>query len=78
MTIIGKILVSKTYGVSNLILSKTMEDVSQDILEGAQREISKFIWGYKPAKIRHSTFIGGEEQGGLRSIDIKKWECLLE
>ena len=37
MTIIGKILVSKTYGVSNLIFSMTKKDVTLYILEGAQK-----------------------------------------
>ena len=71
LTIFGKILISKTFGISNLVYSMTMTNTPTYVLENAQKEINKFIWNNKPAKIRHSTLIGKCEWGGAKSVDIK-------
>jgi hypothetical protein len=70
LTLMGKILISKTYGISNLIYSLTMVDVDTDIKEKAQKELSRFIWNAKPPKIKHSTLIVPIEKGGLKTVDF--------
>ena len=70
LTILGRILISKTYGISNLIYSLTMSEADDNICKSAQTQINKFIWGYKPPKIKHTTLIGQIEKGGLKAIDV--------
>ena len=36
-----------------------------------QSEINRFIWGFKPAKVKHTVMIGNIKQNGLNSVDIK-------
>ena len=78
LTIFGKILISKTFGISNLVYSMTMIDTPIDILENAQKETNKFIWNNKPAKIKHSTLIGKYEWGGAKAVDIKIMQQSLQ
>ena len=33
--------------------------------------MNSFIWGRKPAKIKHNTLIGKYESGGLKMVDVK-------
>ena len=54
LTIFGKILISKTFGISNLLYSMTKANSPIYILENVQKEVNKFIWNNKPAKIKHS------------------------
>ena len=71
LSLSGKILVSKTFGMSNFVYGMTMSEPTDDDLTLAQTETNKFIWGYKPAKIKHKTLIAKHEFGGLKAIDFR-------
>ena len=71
LSLIGKILISKSHGISNLIFSMTMGEMKNEHSKNAQDAINKFIWGYKPPKVKHTTLIGPFEKGGLKTIDIE-------
>ena len=64
LTLFGRILVSKTHGLSHLIYSLTMTESNISICQSAQKEITQYIWGYKPPNVKHSTIIEKIEQGG--------------
>ena len=70
LTKFGKILISKTFGISNLVYSMTMAESPINILENVQEEISKFIWNKKTSKIKHSTLIGKVKWGGAKTVDV--------
>ena len=68
-----------------------MSEPNNDDLTSTQTETNKFIWRYKPAKIKHKTLIATHELGELKSIDFrimhqslaltwlsKHWELELE
>ena len=91
LSLFEKILVSKTFRMSNFVYGMKMSEPNNDDLTSAQTETNKFIWGYKPAKIKHKTLIAKHELGGLKSIDFwimyqslaltwlsKRWELELE
>ena len=67
LSLSGKILVSKTFGMSNFVYGISMSEPTDDDLTSAQTETNKFIWGYKPAKIKHKTLIAKHEFGGLKA-----------
>ena len=71
LTMFGKVLISKTFGISNLVYSISMTETPNSVIENAQREINKFIWNNKPNKIKHSTLIGKYEWGGAKATDMK-------
>ena len=71
LTLFGRILVSKTHGLSNLIYSLTMTESNIATCQSAQKEVTQYIWGYKPPKVKHSTLIGKIEQGGAKAIDVE-------
>ena len=56
-TIIGKTLVVKTHGISNLIYSMSSQLPSQEILNKSQTVINSFLWNNKVPKIKHNTLI---------------------
>ena len=42
-----------------------------NIPENAQKDINKFIWNNKPAKMKQSTLMGKYEWGGASAVDLK-------
>ena len=58
-------------GISNFIYSLTMLEADKNICKLAQNELSKFKWGSKPPKVKHSTLIGNIEKGGLKAVDVE-------
>ena len=67
----GRILISKTYGISNFINSLSLMDAEQIILKTSQSELNNFIWRYKPAKVKHLTITNTTEEADLGNIDIE-------
>ena len=67
MSISGKILVFKTFGMS-IFYGIIMSEPNDDDFTSAQTVTNKSIWGYKPAKIKHKTLIAKHELGGLNTI----------
>ena len=74
LTIVGRNLVSKTFGVSNLIYSLSQSDCELSVITKAQSVLNSFIWKQKPAKVKHSAMIS--DKTSLRTVDIysqSKW-----
>ena len=78
LTIIGKILVSKALGISNIVYSLSNSSCPRDVIAQIQKEVSKFIWNGKPAKIRHNTLISDIARGGLRAPDLESIDKSLK
>ena len=69
ITMIGKELISKTFGISNLVYSISMTETPNSVIENVQ--INRFIWCNKQNKIKHSTLIVKYEWGVAKAIDMK-------
>ena len=50
LTILGRILIAKTFGMSNHIYSMSILDIPQKIIKIAQQKINQFIWNEKNCK----------------------------
>ena len=70
LTIIGRILVTKAHGISNLIYSMSTQYTTESMLQEAHKSINRFIWNNKPPKVKHTTLIAPENEGGLKAPDI--------
>ena len=70
LSLIGKVLISKSMGISNLIYSLSCVVSSKGDLNKAQQIVNDFIWKQKPAKIKHNVLIGPYERSGIRAPDL--------
>ena len=70
LTILGKVLISKSMGISNLVYSLSCMDCKEDTLKQAQTIVNNFIWQKKPPKIKHTAMVADYGEWGLKSPDI--------
>ena len=71
ISLCGRILITKTFGVSKIIYPLTSTEIDKKHISTFQTEFNKYIWGYKPVKVKHRALIGDLKQGGLKSLDIE-------
>ena len=77
LSLVGKILIAKTMGISNLIYSLSITDCDTTILTSIQRKTNNFIWNYKPHNIKHGVLSLPKSEHGLKSPDISKFQISL-
>ena len=64
-------------GISMIIHPMSIVDLDAVFIDRIQSELNKYIWSYKPSKVKHSVLIGNLSQGGLGSIDVaSKYKAL--
>ena len=71
LSLCGKILLTKTFGISKFIHPMSIIDLNKPLSENIQAELNKYVWSYKPAKVKHTVLMGSIKQSGLGSVDIK-------
>ena len=70
LTLIGKIILIKSFGISNLIYSMSMTETPEKVIKEAQHMINSFIWGNGPARVKQKSLVAPYKSGGLKSPDI--------
>ena len=78
LTLIGKINIVKTLGLSKLIYCSSLLTVSKSLIDRINKIIFSFIWEGKPPKIKKKTIIGEKHCGGLKMIDFEIMEQSLK
>ena len=68
---IGRILISKSHGISNIIYSLSNISTDIDAIKDIQKAVNCFIWNNGVVKVKHSSMIGNYDCAGLKSIDIE-------
>ena len=63
LTLVGKVMISKSIGLSNLVYSMSNIEIKKRDLATSQQILSKFIWSGKPSKVK--TF---NHHSGLQTI----------
>jgi len=58
VTLIGKINIVKTLGLSKLVYCSLLLTVSKSLIDSINKIIFSFIWEGKPSKIKKKTIIG--------------------
>ena len=71
LSLYGKILLTKTFGISKIIHSIAITDIDESLIKVVPSEFNKYIWTYKPPKVKHNVIIGNINQGGLGAIDME-------
>ena len=70
LSLIGKIQIAKSLGLSNMIYSLSMQACPQHIITETQTAIRNFVWSDKPPKVKHVVLRQDPNLGGLRSPDV--------
>ena len=69
LSICSRILVTKTLGFSKIIYPLSTQDINLNLQNKIQSTFNRYIWNYKPSKVKHSVLAGDYIQGGMRSLD---------
>ena len=70
LTLLGKINIVKTLGLSKLIYNTSVLVIPEQLIKEINSIIFNFIWDEKPPKIKKSTIIGERKHGGLKMTDF--------
>ncbi len=70
LTMLGKILIVKSVGLSQLVYNASVLCVPDYIRKQVKTLVYQFIWNRKSEKIKRTTLIGDYSEGGLRAPDI--------
>ena len=70
LSILGKIQIIKTYGISQLIFITNMLSVPTDILKDANKIFHTFLWN-GPDKVKRNAMIADYDKGGLKMPHIE-------
>ena len=62
----GQILVSKTFGISKFLHFLSIIETDRTFQNNLQTHLNRYIWGYKPPKVKHSAMIRKLEEGGVK------------
>ena len=71
LSLIGKVQIIKTFGVSQLQYIMNMVTPPTDILEKIKRILNAFLWGSKINKVKHTSCIAPYNEGGLKMPDVE-------
>lgn len=77
LTLLGKVLIAKSMGMSNLIYSLSCVLSKDKDIKHAQTIINKFIWSNKVSRIKHTTLMSDFDSSGIRSPDINSMQKSL-
>ena len=70
LTPIGKICILKMFGISKLLYTCSNLKVPEDFPKTVNSIISKFVWNFRPPKVKGSTMIQNVRNGGLKMPDM--------
>ena len=78
LTILGKILITKTLIVPIFTFVGSACIVPEKYLKEIEKSCFKFVWDNKPDKVKRNSIIGPYEKGGLDMIDIRSYFTALK
>ena len=70
LTLAGKILLIKTFGLSQSIYLASVIPVPNEVVQKVEKMLYDFLWNGGRGFIKRKTIIGNIDQGGLKMIDI--------
>lgn len=70
LTLFGRVLITKTLGISQIIYSASNIEVPDTIADTLKRKLFNFIWKKKKDKIKRTVLYQDLEEGGLHMTDV--------
>ena len=78
LTLLGRINIVKTLGLSKLIYNATVLSIPKHFVKEINKISFNFIWEGKPAKVKRSTIIREKKRGGLKMLDFEIMDKALK
>ena len=72
LTLYGKVLLIKTYGISQLLYVSSVLNVPQGTIDEAEQILYDFLWGGNSYKVKKNVIIQTYENGGHKMIDLNE------
>ena len=69
-TLIGRICIVKTLVISKLVYNTSVLKVPQNFAEKVNDICFKFIWNFKPDKVKRQTIVLPVDKGGLNMVNF--------
>ena len=70
LSLLGKIQIIKTFGISQLQYVMNMVTPPESVLNTVKKLLNNFLWGSNVNRIKHKTMIADYDNGGLKMPDI--------
>ena len=77
-TLLGRINIVNTLGLSNLIYNASVLSIPKHFAKEINKISFNFIWEGKPAKVKRSTFINENKHGRLKILDLEIMDKALK
>jgi len=71
LSLLGRILIVKTFGVSKLVYLSSTCVCPDLVIKKINKLIFQFVWNGKPDKVRRDTMIASKSNGGLDMVDFR-------
>ena len=71
LSLIGKIQIIKTFGISQVQYIMNMITPTSEMLKTIQKLLNNFLWGSNTNKVKHTTMLADYDKGGLKMPDIE-------
>ena len=71
LSLIGKVQIIKTFGVSQLQYIMNMVTPTPEMIKKATNVLNCFLWGSNVNKVKHTSCIAPYNEGGLRMPDVQ-------
>ena len=78
LTLLGRINIVKTLGLSKLIYNASVLPIPKHFVKEINKISFNFIWEGKPAKVKRSTIIREKKCGGLKMLDFEVMDKALK
>ena len=78
LSLAGRILIFISLTLSEVLYASTMKSQSKQVIDQLNVIQRGFIWNNKNPKIKHSTLVADNSEGGRKDIDIKTKLSALE
>ena len=78
MTLLGRINIVKTLGISKLVYNTSVLVVPPNFDKEVNNACFRFVWNFKPDKIKRSTLIGPFDKDGLQMVDFSMVDKVLK
>ena len=78
LTLLGRINIVKTLGLSELIYYASVLCIPKHFAKEINKISFNFIWEGKPAKVKRSTIIREKKNGGLKMLDLEIMDKALK
>ena len=73
LSLIGRILIVKTLGISKFVFASSIIGMEDDVVQKVERLLYSFIWQGNGSKVKKSVLVSNYDSGGVESTRFKTY-----